>query len=283
MNLIRIIIGVALLVAAVGCARPAPVSDPVTDQPPTRVASLVPSLTEVIIEVGGRDQLVGISDHCKPEGLPRLGGLKPNTDDIIALAPELVLADVSQDRALEPVRKAGIRVEVLPATSAATIETRLEVAERAAALIGRSEAGLRFAESIRSRIREVEQRVALKDKPTVVYISRWEPLKIAGGEYVEHDVIRSAGGQNIGAHLPKSSAKVDDAVIHTEDPDVVVVSIPEDVGLARTRWPDLRAVQRGRIYTLDLRHHPGTPHSYWYTMAEDVERLAEILHPDEPD
>lgn len=68
-------------------------------QPPKRVVSLVPSLTESLFELGFGEVVVGITDYCiHPEGalkdLPRLGGTKnPHLEEILELAPDLVLAN----------------------------------------------------------------------------------------------------------------------------------------------------------------------------------------------
>jgi len=69
------------------------------DHPPSRVVSLVPSLTESLFDLGLGRAVVGISDYCiHPaqvlEGIPRVGGPKtPRLEDILALHPELVLMD----------------------------------------------------------------------------------------------------------------------------------------------------------------------------------------------
>ncbi|MFF0222397.1 helical backbone metal receptor [Streptomyces sp. NPDC004629] len=82
-----------------------------------RVVSLVPSLTEAVAEtVPG--VLVGATDWCvRPADLPvtRVGGTKnPRVDRIIALAPDLVIANEEENRApdLDALRAAGLTVLV---------------------------------------------------------------------------------------------------------------------------------------------------------------------------
>ena len=82
-----------------------------------RVVSLVPSLTEAVA-VSAPGLLVGATDWCThPAGLEveRIGGTKnPSTARIIALAPDLVLANEEENRApdLDALRAAGIPVWV---------------------------------------------------------------------------------------------------------------------------------------------------------------------------
>ena len=69
--------------------------------PPTRVVSLVPSLTETLFDLGAGDAVAGITDFCIfPEGLdrPRVGGTKnPRIDEIRALAPDLVYMNLEEN------------------------------------------------------------------------------------------------------------------------------------------------------------------------------------------
>jgi len=69
--------------------------------PPTRVVSLVPSLTETLFDLGAGDAVAGITDFCIfPEGLepPRVGGTKnPHIDQVRALAPDLVYMNLEEN------------------------------------------------------------------------------------------------------------------------------------------------------------------------------------------
>jgi len=82
-----------------------------------RVVSLVPSLTEAIAR-SAPGALVGATDWCThPADLEveRIGGTKnPGLDRIVALAPDLVIANEEENRApdLEALREAGLQVLV---------------------------------------------------------------------------------------------------------------------------------------------------------------------------
>ncbi|MEV7687985.1 helical backbone metal receptor [Streptomyces bungoensis] len=82
-----------------------------------RVVSLVPSLTEAVaVTLPGA--LVGATDWCScPPGLDvtRVGGTKtPDTGRVLALGPDLVIANEEENRApdLDALRAAGLRVLV---------------------------------------------------------------------------------------------------------------------------------------------------------------------------
>ena len=77
---------------------------------PERVVSLVPALTEAVeVTVPGR--LTGATDYCThPPGLDvaRVGGSKyPKIDRVLALRPDLVLANSEENRAEASADTAG--------------------------------------------------------------------------------------------------------------------------------------------------------------------------------
>lgn len=82
-----------------------------------RVVSLVPSLTEAVA-VSAPEVLVGATDWCAhPAGLDvtRVGGTKnPEVERIVALAPDLVIANEEENREpdLAALRAAGVEVLV---------------------------------------------------------------------------------------------------------------------------------------------------------------------------
>lgn len=83
----------------------------------TRVVSLVPSLTESVA-ASAPDRLVGATDWCThPEDLvvARVGGTKnPDVEAVIALRPDVVLANEEENRQvdLDALRAAGVAVWV---------------------------------------------------------------------------------------------------------------------------------------------------------------------------
>ena len=98
-----------------------------------RVVSLVPSLTEAVA-VSAPGVLVGATDYCThPEGLDvaRVGGSKyPSVDAVLALAPDLVLANVEENRESDVValRAAGVPVWVsYPRTVPDALDTLAEL------------------------------------------------------------------------------------------------------------------------------------------------------------
>jgi ABC-type hemin transport system substrate-binding protein len=100
---------------------------------PRRVVSLVPSITETVA-ASAPELLAGVTDYCThPPGLdaPRIGGSKyPNLQAVLALAPDLVLANAEENRRedVAALRQAG--VPVWTTAAAATVPEALDSLRR---------------------------------------------------------------------------------------------------------------------------------------------------------
>lgn len=74
------------------------------ERAPERVVSLVPSTTESVFELGAGERLVGRTRYCTEpagavDGVTRVGGTKnPDRERLLALSPDLVLANAEENR-----------------------------------------------------------------------------------------------------------------------------------------------------------------------------------------
>lgn len=118
-------------------------------RPVRRVVSLVPSLTESVAASG---LLVGATDWCtEPPGLDvaRVGGTKnPRVADVVALAPDVVLANEEENRLADvtALRDAGVAVWV---TAPRTVPAALTSLGRVLAVCGIPSPGW-YAEACRA-------------------------------------------------------------------------------------------------------------------------------------
>src|SRR5579862_1267875 len=90
---------------------------------PGRIVCIAPSNTEILYALGAQDRIVGVSRFCDfpPEAQtkPRCGGfLDPDVDDILALKPDLVLAQsFLQEDAVKALAHHEVRVLCFSCTS----------------------------------------------------------------------------------------------------------------------------------------------------------------------
>jgi iron complex transport system substrate-binding protein len=123
-------------------------------------------------------------------------------------------------------------------------------------------------------------------KPTVACIEWIDPLMAAGNWMPE--LVEMAGGTNLFGLAGKHSPWMTWEQLRDKDPDVIVV-LPCGFDIERTRqempaltqkpdWPVLRAVRNRRVYLADGNQYFNRPGP---RLAESLEILAELFHPDE--
>jgi iron complex transport system substrate-binding protein len=95
-------------------------------QPPKRIVSLLPSLSETVCELGRCQHIVGVDRYSNfPASLQKLpqvgGGLDPNIELIVALKPDVVLMAKSS-RAGDRLEALGLKVVALEPKSHADVQ-----------------------------------------------------------------------------------------------------------------------------------------------------------------
>ena len=185
-----------------------------------RVVSIVPSLTETVA-VTAPGLLVGATDWCThPEGLdvPRVRGTKnPDVAAIVALRPDVVLANEEENRAtdLRAMRDAGLavwvtRVRTLPEAFTA-LRRLLTVACRCAV-----PGWLPAAEHAWGDARDASRGRAV--------IPVWRrPWIVVGRDTFAGDVLSRLGVANVYGEHPERYPKIAVDELRAAEPDLVVL------------------------------------------------------------
>jgi ABC-type Fe3+-hydroxamate transport system substrate-binding protein len=172
--------------------------------PARRVVALVPSDTYNVAALGRADVLVGRTDYCElpvetVAGLPSVGGTKSaRVDDIVALEPDLVLANQEENTraVLEALAQRGVRVYV-------AFPKRVADGLRHLAVLARM-LGAERDEGVRDlllrgyqQLREAE--TASAERPAVrVFCPIWmDPLMTIHGDTFMSDMLGVCGAENI--------------------------------------------------------------------------------------
>lgn len=172
------------------------------DHAPRTVVSLVPSVTESMFDLNLGSRLVGRTDYCiypadKVARIPAVGGTKnPDVEKIIALAPELVIANYEENRQadVEAMQAAGIPVWV---TFPRTVQEVFNLLWNIMYLFDETAmvARIRLLEQVYDRLLNMSE--AIEDVAPHVFVPIWyEPLMTANGDTYLSDVVRICGGKN---------------------------------------------------------------------------------------
>ena len=188
--------------------------------PATRVVSLVPSLTESLATVD-RDLLVGATDWCThPADLDvvRVRGTKnPDVARIVELAPDLVVANMEENRELDVrrLREAGVAVWV----------TRIETVAEALDSISRllHEALQRDDPEWLAQARGLWS-APVADLGVTVAVPVWrDPWFVVGPRTYAHDLLERCGLRNAFGDADERYPKVPVERITAADVDVVLL------------------------------------------------------------
>lgn len=162
-----------------------------------RIVSLVPSLTELVWWLGGRQLLVGRTKFCTepPEmasSIPSVGGTKtPDLDAIASLQPDLVIANQEENRRedVEALRERGLQLLV---TRIETLDDAMDTIRTIGGLIGARDR----AEGLVKGIEEARAG-APRDGPRV-FVAVWgRPLMGLGAGTFGHAMLEAAGARNV--------------------------------------------------------------------------------------
>jgi iron complex transport system substrate-binding protein len=260
-------------------------------EPPHRIVSLIPAVTEMIFAMGAGDRVVGVStyDRYPPQvdRIARVGGLiDPNVERIFSLKPDLVIVYDTQDDLKQRLDRAAIpfyRYEhrALPdiAATMRSVGARIGSPEQANRLAARMEADL---DAIRRTV-SGEPRVK-----TLLVFGR-DPGSLrnvyaSGGYGFLHDMLEVAGGDDVFADTKQQSVQASTEMILARRPDAIVeLHYGDSVKATELQreasvWdslPSVPAVRTHRIYLLvgDEFVVPGP------RVVNATRTLARTLHP----
>ncbi len=278
--------GIALAVAAVLTTCPLPATaggGPALG--PRRIVSLVPAVTETLFAVGAGQQVVGVSSYCNypPEvkGLPQVGSfVSPAVELVLSLRPDLVLTSPTPGNrnAVDTLRRAGLRVEVVPEGSGSLEET-FEMIEKVAVLAGHGAEGKHLVARMRADFDRLANRFAAGPRVKTLVVVGRRPLVVAGPDSYLDDLVKLAGGANAARPLGGKWPRTNIEFVLASAPDVIV-----DASMAGgatpssgpwMRYPAIPAVRNGRVYRAadDRLLRPGP------RLVEAAEQLGRWLHP----
>lgn len=213
-------------------------------QPPQRIVSLLPSLTETVCELGQCSRLVGVdrySDYPKPvRALPKLGGgLDPDIEAVVALRPDVVLMAASS-RAVGRLESLGLKVVTLEPRNYADVR---RVLAQIAGLLDVPDAP-RIWRSIEAGVDVAAQSISPAAKNVRVYFEAGRGPYAASESSFIGETLRRLGVKNIVPGDLGPFPRINPEFVVRADPDLIMISQAEGPGLeSRPGWSDLRAIR----------------------------------------
>ncbi|MEO6166048.1 MAG: helical backbone metal receptor [Chitinophagales bacterium] len=190
-----------------------PVNKTFTDQigeqitvsfPPCRIISIVPSLTELLFDLGLDERVVGITKFCvHPEDKfrtkPKVGGTKKiNLEKIRSLQPDLIIANKEENE--EQQVKELMNHFPVWISDIKTLDDAYEMIEKVGALVDKAEDAKHLVTSIKAMFHESATSAAL---PSCAYLIWRNPYMAAGNDTFINSILEAAGFKNVIRDQPR--------------------------------------------------------------------------------
>jgi iron complex transport system substrate-binding protein/vitamin B12 transport system substrate-binding protein len=161
-----------------------------------RLVSLAPNLTEILFAIGAGPRLVGADDYSNDppaaRALPKVGGIQPNTERIVSLRPDLVVATVTAGNAAlsRTLTAAGIPLYVKNVYRLADIAPAMESLGTLLGAPDGAAAARRFRDGVAG------QRRTRRHPPRVLFVVVTAPLYVSGRTTFVDDMLLLCGARN---------------------------------------------------------------------------------------
>lgn len=207
---------------------------------PKRIISVVPSQTELLVDLGLDDEVVGITKFCihpaaKVKDKPLVGGTKTlNLDRIHALNPDLIIANKEEntrDQIEELQRHYPVHV-----TDVNTLPDALAMIREVGHLIGKSGEAERLARQIGASFCADFEEIG----STVAYFIWRKPYMVAANNTFIHSMLEIGGFRNAFAHQTRYP-EISRADLQAAQPDLIFLS-SEPYPFTAKHLAELRAI-----------------------------------------
>lgn len=252
--------------------------------PNIRIVSLAPSATAILVALGARRHLVGVSKWCpdvapEVEDLPRVGdcwSLDPAS--VLRLRPTLVIGAMPyKAETVGKLLEQPLTFLAMNPRTLADIESDIHLL---GAIAGRAAAARRLVSKMRADFKAIRARAkSARAKAIVrVYCEAWPNPRISSPPWVA-ELVEIAGGKMV---LP-AGKRVSDAEVAAAQPEVIILawaatgtkSDPQQT-YEVAAFRDLPAVRNRRVCSIrdELLNTPGPP------LVEGARQLFNLIHPD---
>ncbi|MEX1016964.1 MAG: ABC transporter substrate-binding protein [Phycisphaeraceae bacterium] len=269
------LVAVALLLG--GCERGA--SEASDGEGERRLVSLAPGLTQMVVDLGLGDQLVGVGEHdaAAPAGLPVVGNYADvNTERLIELAPThvLTLATVREaPRRLRDLAAAG-QFELVAYPFPYEIDDVRQTLHRdgdapapgstdaspppLGELLGVPERGRELSQQMIDRLEQLRAITADRDRPRVLMVIGSSPIMASGPGTVHDELLGWIGARNAAHASSVTAPTYDRESLLAVSPDVILLLSPgspaladDDPRLAPLQGLPIPAIEEDRVHVVN--------------------------------
>ncbi|POA55106.1 MULTISPECIES: helical backbone metal receptor [unclassified Pseudomonas] len=215
-----------------------------------RVVSLAPSLSEIVVELGAADLLVGVLDAGERpaplKDLPSVGRYgQLDIERLLSLRPDLLLLWPGSVGPAQKEQLARLGIPTLVAEPHDLAQLTAQVAEIGQRL-GRAQAGQALAAQLDQQLAQLRQRYR-RESPLPVFYQVWDrPLYTVGGGQIISDALAVCGARNVFADQLLPAPQVSIESVLQRNPQAILATAQGQLD-AWKAWPQMAAVEQGRL------------------------------------
>lgn len=231
-------------------------------EPPKRIVSLAPSLTELACALGLENNLVGVTTFCdRPasiKGKPTVGGpANPSLEVVLNLKPDVVLVDEEGigSKLAQRLQKLGIKTVTFHGS-------RLDKLAPAIRQLGTDLGVPQPANQLASRIEQSLKPLKAATSVKTMFVIWPDPLVAAGPGTMLDDAMGLSGMSNIAGDARSGYPRLSLEAVITRSPQLIIVGQGEKLAVPMKRMlthlNSLDTVKQGRVCTVsDALYRPG--------------------------
>ena len=200
----------------------------VFEETPKRIVSLVPSQTELLVDLGLENSIVGVTKFCvHPVHLRKsktiVGGTKQvHYDKIKALQPDIILCNKEEntkEMVVELEKIAPVHVSDIY-----TIDDTIVLMNQYGELFSVHEKSTEITNKLKNLVENFQAYVANRPVMKVAYFIWREPWMVAGNNTIIDHLLSLNKFENVFANLPRYPEVAISSLIETNKPDFVFLS-----------------------------------------------------------
>lgn len=223
---------------------------------PTRVVSIAPGATEIVLAAGAGSTLVGVTtaDSALPD-MPRFSALPLDTEAVVSLQPDLVVASEQVNDPAHADLFDALDIPIFYLESG-TWDGVLHSIEQVGEMLGSPEAARHTVDSLTVRQSSLLERSSLlEERPTAIFlVSHQTSWSFGRGSFVI-DLMEWAGLTPLMTEFDSPAPVLDDEWVLMRNPDVILGAFAEDFSITQLldhhpTWASLDAVRNGRVYSI---------------------------------
>ncbi|UCE39975.1 MAG: ABC transporter substrate-binding protein [Candidatus Aminicenantes bacterium] len=260
----------------------------VLGDPPQRIISLAPNVTEILFALGLENKIIGVTRYCnypkQAQTKNLIGGLvDPDLEKIIDLRPDLIIAFRGNPLSVVH-RLKDLDLPVFVLEEGTTLESVFDLILKIGQITRKEKAAESLIIPLRENLNKIVQSLkSVETRPKVFFNLYGKGLWTCGKKCFLNDLVLKAKGVNAAGGIPRAWFSYNrEELIHQNPEYIVVIGKSNSDFLEVKTWftkeahlESILAVQKGNIYFLneDLITRPGP------RLFQAFDQLVRILHP----